>query len=82
MRRLVEDEVQNRIGDVEQEKRPLLFVGPHPWAADRTLGLPAELTSRESTERVKETKRRLAARRTSTDPEALDVVLASNMIFR
>ena len=80
MRRLVEDEVSNRVGDIEEEKRPRLFVGPHPWAADRKLVMPAELTSRESTERVKETKRRLAARRTSTDPEALDVVLASNMI--
>ena len=80
MRRLVEDEVRNRIKEIEGIKRPLMFVGPHPWAADRNLEMPAELTSRESTERVKETKRRLAARRTSTDPEALDVVLASNMI--
>lgn len=80
MRRLVEDEVANKVRDIEEGKRPLLFVGPHPWAGDRKLELPAELTSRESTERVKETKRRLAARRTSTDPEPLDVVLASNMI--
>lgn len=80
MRRLVEDEVRNRVRDIEDGKRPLLFVGPHPWAADRKLEMPAELTSRESTERVKETKQRLAARRTSTDPEPLDVVLASNMI--
>ncbi|MRG95723.1 DISARM system helicase DrmA [Polyangium spumosum] len=80
MRRLVEDEVRNRIDDIEAEKRPLNFIGPHPWAADRKLEMPAELTSREPTERVKETKRRLAARRTSTDPEPLDVVLASNMI--
>jgi len=80
MRRLVEDEVANRVSDIEHEKRPLLFVGPHPWAANRRLELPAELTSRESTERVKETKRRLGARRTSKDPEPLDVVLASNMI--
>ncbi|MGA7123741.1 MAG: helicase-related protein, partial [Polyangiaceae bacterium] len=80
MRRLVEDEVSNRVNDIEEEKRPRLYVGPHPWASDRKLVMPAELTSRESTERVKETKRRLAARRTSTDPEALDVVLASNMI--
>jgi hypothetical protein len=80
MRRLVEDEVRNRVSDIEGEKRPLLFVGPHPWAADRKLEMPAELTSRESTERVKETKRRLGARRTSTDPEPVDVVLASNMI--
>jgi hypothetical protein len=83
MRRLVEDEVRNRVKDVADDrdgKRPLMFVGPHPWAADRKLEMPAELTSREPTERVKETKRRLAARRTSVDPEALDVVLASNMI--
>lgn len=80
MRRLVEDEVRNRVKDIEDGKRPLLFMGPHPWAADRTLKMPAELTSRESTDRVKDTKRRLAARRTSPDPEPLDVVLASNMI--
>ena len=83
MRRLVEDEVRNRVKDIADEregKRPIMFVGPHPWAADRNLEMPAELTSRERTERVKETKRRLAARRTSKDPEALDVVLASNMI--
>jgi hypothetical protein len=80
MRRLVEDEVRNRINDIENDKRPRLYAGPHPWAADRKLSMPAELTSRESTERVKETKRRLAARHTSEDPEPLDVVLASNMI--
>ncbi len=80
MRRLVEDEVQNRVKEIEGEKRPRLYLGPHPWAGDRRLVLPAELTSREPTERVKQTKARLAARRTSTDPEPLDVVLASNMI--
>ena len=79
MRRLVEDEVASKVRNFE-EKRPMLFVGPHPWAADRRLELPAELTSRESTERVKQTKQRLAARRTSTEVESLDVVLASNMI--
>jgi hypothetical protein len=82
MRRLVEDEVTNRVAGVEDEdgRRPLLFVGPHPWAANRRLKLPAELTSRESTEKVKETKARLAARRTQEQREPLDVVLASNMI--
>ena len=80
MRRLVEDEVRNRVSNFDQGKRPQSFLGPHPWAADRKLKLPAELTSRESTERVKETKRRLAARRANDDPEPLDVVLASNMI--
>ncbi len=80
MRRLVEDEVQNRISNIEIEKRPLQFVGPHPWAANRRLVLPAELTSREKTDRVKDTKRRLAVRKTLKDQEPLDVVLASNMI--
>lgn len=78
MRRLVEDEVASRVKEVEK-KRPRQVIGPHPWAADRRLRLPAELTSRESTERVKETKARLAARRASKG-EPLDVVLASNMI--
>jgi hypothetical protein len=80
MRHLVGDEVRNRVGDIEAEKRPALYIDPHPWAADRRLEMPAELTSREPTERVKDTKRRLSARRTSKDPEPLDVVLASNMI--
>ncbi|MCU0655245.1 MAG: DISARM system helicase DrmA [Polyangiaceae bacterium] len=80
MRRLVEDEVANRVQDVEDEKRPLFFLGPHPWGSNRKPRLPAELTSRESTDRVKETKRRLGARLTLSEPEPLDVVLASNMI--
>jgi hypothetical protein len=80
MRRLVEDEVQNRIDDIEQEKRPMHFIGPHPWAADRKLTMPAELTSRVVTEKLKETKRQLGVRRASVDLEPLDVVLASNMI--
>lgn len=84
MRRLVEDEVKTRVKGFAEGKRPHHFIGPHPWAADRKLDLPAELTSRESTERVKETKRRLNARRADSKAEKgaepLDVVLASNMI--
>jgi hypothetical protein len=82
MRRLVEDEVATRLREFTHGKRPYHFVGPHPWAADRKLLLPAELTSRESTEKVKETKRKLGVRRASRDDkaEALDTVLASNMI--
>jgi hypothetical protein len=80
MRRLVEDEVTNRVKNFSEEKRPHHFVGPHPWAADRKLLLPAELTSRESTEAVKETKRRLNVRRANEDQSPLDTVLASNMI--
>ncbi len=78
MRRLVEDEVANRVADVEHGKRPLQFVAPHPWARNRKLRLPAELTSRESTQRVKQTKQQLATRYAAKD--SLDVVLASNMI--
>ncbi len=87
MRRLVEDEVRTRIKEITKDKVPHHWVGPHPWAENRHLDLPAELTSRESTERVKETKQRLNARRADVkdakDPkgsEPLDVVLASNMI--
>lgn len=80
MRRLVEDEVKTRVRGFAEGKKPHHHVGPHPWAASRDLSLPAELTSREPTDRVKETKRRLAARMASKDPEPLDVVLASNMI--
>ncbi|HET8933818.1 MAG TPA: DISARM system helicase DrmA [Polyangiales bacterium] len=82
MRRLVEDEVSTRVKDFSDGKRPHHFVGPHPWAADRKLLLPAELTSRESTERVKETKKRLSTRRANEAEGAspLDTVLASNMI--
>jgi hypothetical protein len=80
MRRLVEDEVTNRVKKFSEEKRPHYYVGPHPWADDRRLLLPAELTSRASTESVKDTKRRLAVRRTNEDDSPLDVVLASNMI--
>jgi len=82
MRRLVEDEVRNRVADFESQKRPLQFTWPHPWAASRKLELPEELTSRESTDRVKKTKARLGTRRADSHGihEPLDVVLASNMI--
>lgn len=84
MRRLVEDEVRTRVARFGSDKQPLLFIGQHPWAADRSLAMPAELTSRESTERVKKTKARLNARFAGTGQEAslepVDVVLASNMI--
>lgn len=80
MRRLVEDEVRNRVARFAEEKRPYDFPGEHPWADDRSLREPAELTSRESTERVKETKARLAERHVKKEGRPLDVVLASNMI--
>lgn len=80
MRRLVEDEVFNRLAKFAEEKRPHDFPGEHPWAASRRLREPAELTSRESTERVKVTKARLATRHVSEDGKPVDVVLASSMI--
>ncbi|UJR84192.1 DISARM system helicase DrmA [Sandaracinus amylolyticus] len=83
MRRLVEDEVRNRVQYFENDKRPHDFVGAHPWTGSRKLREPAELTSREDTERVKQTKARLAVRIADARPgqqESLDVVLASNMI--
>lgn len=80
MRRLVEDEVTNRVKNFSEEKRPHHFLGPHPWADGRRLLLPAELTSRASTESVKDTKRRLAVRSAKEADGPLDVVLASNMI--
>lgn len=80
MRRLVDDEVSNRVAHFDEQKRPMMFVGPHPWADRRDLLEPAELTSRVGTDTVKETKARLAVRRTDKDAGPLDVVLASNMI--
>ncbi len=83
MRRLVEDEVASRVGRFDG-KRPHHFVGAHPWAANRRLVIPEELTSRESTEKVKVTKQRLATRRADKAAGAgrgpLDTVLASSMI--
>jgi hypothetical protein len=80
MRRLVEDEVRNRVSKFAEEKHPFDFTGEHPWANNRSLREPAELTSRESTERIKETKARLAERHITKDGKPIDVVLASNMI--
>ncbi|HRI08052.1 MAG TPA: helicase-related protein, partial [Nannocystaceae bacterium] len=72
--------VRTRVQGFAEDKKPHHFVGPHPWAASRSLLLPTELTSRVPTDQVKETKRRLDARRTQTEDAPLDVVLASNMI--
>lgn len=84
MRRLVEDEVGTRVRNFAEGKRPHHHISQqHPWAASRELLMPAELTSREPTDRVKETKARLATRRAAKGDKVftpLDVVLASNMI--
>ncbi len=78
MRRLVEDEVRTRCGQIET-KRPRGFVDDHPWFAHRSVQEePVELTSRENTYRIAEAKSRLA--RPHADEQHVDVVLATNMI--
>lgn len=78
MRRLVEDEVRNRCDKIE-ERVPVDHAGPHPFLRTRKVKAePVELTSRESTARIKESKDRLA--KPHSDPAHVDVLLASNMI--
>jgi hypothetical protein len=77
MRRLVEDEVLGRAAQAE-EARPTNAKGKHLWFADRDIGGPVELTSREHTDAVKRTKDRL--NKPWSDPERINVLLASNMI--
>ena len=77
MRRLVEDDVRTRSAAAER-RRPLDATGPHPWVRDRNLLEPVELTSRESTGKIAQTKARLA--QPHADREHVDVLLASNMI--
>lgn len=77
-RRLVEDQVRTLTSMAEQ-RRPLDHAGPHPWFKNRTIHFePVELTSRESTGRIKESRARLA--KPYCDKERVDVLLASNMI--
>ncbi len=78
MRRLVDDELRVRTGEAERF-RPLAATGPHPWFKNRELDRePLELTSRESTGKVKQTKDRL--NKPFADKEHVDVLLSSNMI--
>jgi hypothetical protein len=78
MRRLIEDEVLERTEKAE-DRRPADAAGPHPWFRRRTLQQePVELTSRETIDRVKKAKDRLA--KAYSDPEHVDVLLASSMI--
>jgi hypothetical protein len=76
MRRLVEDDVRVRCGKAAQRK-PEGALQPH--LATRLLQKePVELTSREKTGTIKDSKARLA--KPHADPEHVDVLLASNMI--
>jgi hypothetical protein len=78
MRRIVEDELRARAGKAE-DFQPLDFVGPHPWFKNRKLDSePVELTSRETTDKIKHAKDRL--HQPYESKEHVDVLLASNMI--
>ena len=78
MRRLVEDEVRSRCEMIE-EKVPRSLDGPHPWLRKRKVQAePVELTSRETTGKIKESKDRLNKAHSAKDH--VDVLLASNMI--
>jgi hypothetical protein len=75
-RRIVEDEVRSRLEDYGRRLRVGQKRGPFSGREiDRE---PLELTSRESTAKVAEAKRRLALR--FHEKEAADVALATNMI--
>jgi len=81
MRRLVEDEVRTRC--LKAEERRLLGGDAegdaHPWFVERKVQAePVELTSREATGRVANSKARLKL--PHTEKEHVDVLLASNMI--
>ena len=77
MRRLVEDQVL-RYTASRTTRWPEDTGGSNRWFANRTIGLPVELTSREPTDRIKESKRRLELPHAAG--EGIDVLLASNMI--
>lgn len=78
MRRLVEDDVRVRCALIE-DKVPVDHAGPHPTLKARKVQTePVELTSRESTSRIKDAKDRL--NKSHADKEHVDVLLASNMI--
>jgi Helicase conserved C-terminal domain len=75
-RRLIEDEVRNRLVDYSSRKRRGEAEG---LFADRRIDYePVELTSRESTARVSEAKRRLAL--PFGQDKAVHVAIATNMI--
>ena len=76
-RRIVEDEVASRVSDYARKRR---VNDPEGTFVDRNISREvAELTSRESTSAVADTKRRLAVDFSSKD-ERVDVALATNMI--
>lgn len=75
-RRIVEDEVVSQLSQYSQRRRLNFEEG---LFGDRQINNePSELTSRETTNKVAETKRRLSLNH--TDKERVDVALATNMI--
>ncbi len=75
-RRIVEDEVTIRLTEYSRRKRVNRSEGPF---ANRAIAFEVvELTSRESTNKVADAKRRLAIR--FRDNEHVDVAIATNMI--
>jgi hypothetical protein len=77
-RRIVEDEVRARLRGYGTERRRLDPID-QPFA-DRTMREPMELTSRVSTDKVADAKRRLDLAVRQAGGEAVDVALATNMI--
>lgn len=76
-RRIVEDEVTQRLGDYDLRKR---HGDPRPPFASRSIGEVVELTSRVSTVEVAAVKRRLDALPHEREKGPVDVALATNMI--
>lgn len=79
MRRLVDDDVASRLVRAA-DRKPESYTGPHPWFASRpALREPVELTSREQTAKIAQSKARLETPWANEDTR-VDVLLASNMI--
>lgn len=76
-RRIVEDEVRERVARYGRERRRL-DPQDQPFG-DRKIREPMELTSRESTDKVALAKRKLETE-FGTNAETIDVALATNMI--
>lgn len=76
MRRVVEDEVPQRT--LHGEKRRPVGMIAHPFFAARTVSQIVELTSRESSAKIKDAKARLG--QSFPHERRVDVALASNMI--
>jgi hypothetical protein len=77
MRRLVEDQVRDQC-EKRFKRLPLNIEESYWYAARPSLREPVELTSRESTSKIAETRARLAKAHANT--ERVDALLASNMI--